>query len=410
MGVREAVVWCQGHDCVWRWVMRYDGLDEQMKYVRLFFRYFQALTSEVPALRGLSPEQVLDFQDHAVGRIERYLIEDFTNEYVDRMNVAFSTKTSYRGGFRSWFEVNHVPLLRDKSFSFHSEKPMVDRFLSMDDLKRVLLSSSLMYRAVFLCMFQAGMGSNELEYVNKTQSEHILRNLDQRVVELRLPGRKHRKNRYPYYTFIGSDALNAIKEYRRLTHRTSYVPLFVNQYGQPLKRPAIERYLLGRLAKLGVIEVWNPACPSCGEKVFRQRVHHVTRYFCRNCSKDYLFKDFDCSLNETHSVRYRACPHEFRDCFKTEWRRSGAEVLNAEFHMGHDIDRLRYDKLMEKDHTQALNEYRKALPFLNVLSEEPRKIDRLTVLQEMADRDREIASLKDSIREIYERLDVGVEK
>ena len=71
--------------------------------------------------------------------------------------------------------------------------------------------------------------------------------------------------------------------------------------------------------------------------------------------------------------------HEIRDLFRTEFHRaqtySGADADCAEFFLEHIIDPLKYDKIM-RDKKYAMEQYRKALPWLNILSEDPRKIDR----------------------------------
>jgi len=61
-------------------------------------------------------------------------------------------------------------------------------------------------------------------------------------------------------------------------------------------------------------------------------------------------------------------------------RQSGFDLDVAKFCMGHgsQIDPNKYDKIMH-DVPATLIEYRKALPFLNVLSEDPRKIARSEV-------------------------------
>ncbi|MGD0804039.1 MAG: hypothetical protein ABSA11_08215 [Candidatus Bathyarchaeia archaeon] len=73
-------------------------------------------------------------------------------------------------------------------------------------------------------------------------------------------------------------------------------------------------------------------------------------------------------------MRYGKNPHELRDTFRTRWHKSGADSLAAEFFMGHVVDPLGYNKAMEDiDYTRR--EYRKAERWLNVLSEDPSKVD-----------------------------------
>ena len=88
--------------------------------------------------------------------------------------------------------------------------------------------------------------------------------------------------------------------------------------------------------------------------------------------------------------------------------------------MGHEIDPLQYGKIM-RDRKYALEQYRKALPWLNILSEDPCKVDRVDVAAQLeASRaetratseklirlERELAEIRAAIRQ---RTDLRTEK
>jgi hypothetical protein len=82
--------------------------------------------------------------------------------------------------------------------------------------------------------------------------------------------------------------------------------------------------------------------------------------------------------------------HELRDIFRTRWHISGADPLCAEFHMGHTVDPLGYNKAMQnKDYTAE--EYQVAEPILNIMSNpespnEYRYKRRVTVLEKKLER------------------------
>jgi len=79
--------------------------------------------------------------------------------------------------------------------------------------------------------------------------------------------------------------------------------------------------------------------------------------------------------NTDKGRRYGKNIHELRDLFRTRWRRSGVETDYAEFFMGHTeaFDRDNYDKI-SRDESHTRQQYMKAEPWLNILSDEPDKI------------------------------------
>jgi hypothetical protein len=110
--------------------------------------------------------------------------------------------------------------------------------------------------------------------------------------------------------------------------------LFINGYGNPINYSSMETYHNRHLKKLGLFESPEPG--------------------------------------STRSRSGRNI-HEIRDFFKTRFHLSHADLLVADFCMGHDIDPLGYDKAM-RDESYVRNEYRKAEPWLNFRSQDPQLI------------------------------------
>ena len=93
-------------------------------------------------------------------------------------------------------------------------------------------------------------------------------------------------------------------------------------------------------------------------------------YVCVNCGSKTLPKDHKLD----RGVRYGISPHELRDLFRSEWELSSAKSVCAEFFMGHKIDPNMYNKIMKLHPDWAEEQYALAEPYLNILSEDPRKI------------------------------------
>lgn len=70
----------------------------------------------------------------------------------------------------------------------------------------------------------------------------------------------------------------------------------------------------------------------------------------------------------------------------------------------HDVDPLKYDKIM-RDMAGTKAEYRKAMPFLNIFSEDPTKIERAEVDDRFDALQREVVDLSKSLDAALRRED-----
>jgi len=194
-------------------------------------------------------------------------------------------------------------------------------------------------------MLQGGMGLNELVW----WSDHGLDGLrgqlrrDVHPVRVDLPGRKRGRNRRPFYTFIGRDAVDALRVWMSMRPRGAG-SIFTNQFGERVSKRSLHAYWTRHLHRLGII----------------------TR-----------------PENASARTRYGKNPHELRDLFRTRWQKSRADPDAAEFFMGHVIDPNGYNKAF-RDQAYAEEQYLLAEPWLNIVTEDPEKVPR----RDLAARDR----------------------
>jgi integrase len=260
---------------------------------------------------------------------------------------------------------NRAELPRDPSFTIRSETPRVRGRLTVPQIRDVILSANPCHQAVFLAMFQGGMGLGELIYWN-THGWPALREAlrdDPQVIKIDLPGRKRRKNDRLFYTFLGPDAIAAIRAW--LPHRPEEVTaIFTSNRGTPLTKSGLHAYWIRHLRKLGLT-----GAPKTGD-----RGHRTGRN-----------------------------PHELRDNFRSQWSKSPASHVVAEFLLGHQIDKLGYDKSW-RDTAYYEQEYKKALPWLEIMSSGVPygRVERSEV-ERLQD---EVQGLKDQLSERRESDDV----
>jgi len=278
---------------------------------------------------------LVKFQKEATGD-DRYILLDLLQAYVGEKKGRTHYKKRIYSAVRSFFMHNRAELPRDKGFKVKGEKPKVVGNLNIAEIRRVAEISNPTYRALFLCMFQAGMGWDEALYWNETGLESTREQLRAGTHPLRidLPGRKQVKYIKPYYTFIGRDGIEALNYYLKIRPDIDEIHIFFTARGTPLNYEATHTYWLRKLRRCGFI------VPRKGGG----------------------------------SIRYGKNLHEIRDVFKTRFHKSRADLSAADFFMGHDVDPLEYDKVF-RDKEYGRQQYEDAEPWLNILSETPEKVD-----------------------------------
>ena len=279
-------------------------------------------------LAELTPDELVAFQEEVVNNA-RFRILDLIQRYVSSLSGRVSTKTRAYSALRSFFMHNRVELPKDTSFRIRSDTPPVEGTLTIEELKNVVLGAKPVYQAVLLSMFQGGMGVAEFEYWNLNGWPALREALrrDAVVVKCEMPGRKTALNIRPFHTYIGGDAIRAIRDWLR--HRPEGAEaIFTNQYRDPITTNAVKLYWKRHLIKLGLI------VPK-GDGNFGNR--------------------------------YGKNLHEIRDLFRSQWEKSPAKASVAEFMMGHRVDPLLYNKA-HRDKAWTRREYRKALPMLEIMS------------------------------------------
>jgi hypothetical protein len=184
------------------------------------------------------------------------------------------------------------------------------------------------------------------------------------------------KNIKPFYTFIGPDAIKSLKAWLNLRKRKveqGKIPkdckvIFSTQFGTPIAKPNIRRYWLNRLVKTGVIP------PRTGENRGKKTGKGL---------------------------------HEMRDVWRSLWSKSPASHVVGEYLMGHQIDKLGYDKSF-RDVEFYREEYSKALPYLQLVSSgaafgrvEKNEVDKLRAEVKQLETEKE-----DRIKTLEARLDM----
>lgn len=278
----------------------------------------------------MDPDELVEWQR---ANPQGYELLDLVQGYIRQKEGRVGYKKRIYTCIRSFFRHNRAGLPDDPDFRIDSEKPMIVGTLSIDEFRRILASCNPTYRAIFLSMFQGGMSVGELLYWSENGLGAVRKQIDGRIHPLRidLPGRKRARNKRPYYTFIGRDAVDALKTYLRGRSDPGCDDIFLTQFRQPVSYRSLYGYWMLKLRRLGLIE----------------------------------------QKGSSQGNRYGKNLHEIRDLFRSRWRPSGADTEVAEFFMGHNIDKLGYDKSPWVYPQWFEDQYLMAEPWLNIVSEDP---------------------------------------
>lgn len=280
----------------------------------------------------MSPDELIEYQK-SCSNSDCFEILDLIQRWILGMSgLAYRTKDTYYMTLLSFFLHNRAELPKDKSFKIRGDKPKTPSLLRPEHIRHAVLHANPMYRAMITCMLEGSMGIAEvIEWNNngwKSLREQLIRGED--IIRVELPGRKSERNIRPFFTLIGGDALKFLKEYLGTEIPEERAAIFTNQYGRAVNEIALKRFWLRHLIRLRIVEK---------------------------------------EVGGDRGTRYGYGLHELRENFRTLWSQSRANPDIGEFLMGHKLDDYGYNQVF-RDYDYVVAEYRKALPYLNVLSGE----------------------------------------
>jgi len=393
----EREAWALKNPCVQNWLGRV-GKGTATDYLATLHRYYGWLQDHGGPYSGKGLDELLEMQDKAVGR-ERYGQLERAQAFISSVRSTARWKALMYSSIRSFYLHNRVELPKDISFKIRGDYVTTETDLDLRGFLRVLGAANRVYRAVFLAMYGGGMGVGEaVAFSHRWEEVRGQVESGSKVIRVSLPGRKGNWNVKPFYTLLGRDAADALREYvsRERGPIGEGEAIFLNDQFKPVTEQNIGRAFRSYAMKVGVIRPRALECPDCGGNLKKFDPGHGRRRSlrCLKCGKVRPHtKEFFLPCN----TRYQTHPHEIRSLFRSEWHKSGADPMVAEFFMGHveRIDTNHYNRFY-KDSDYVMEQYRIAAPYLNVLTEDPRTVPRA----EVRDLNERVGALTQSLEEV----------
>jgi len=351
-------------------------LDDQNRpnTARLFRTYFNEFWTWIQQ-EGLfeSPEAMLEDFERRNAK-EQYehveIIKRFIRGRREEGQSSNSRKTALTA-LRNLYTFNHTPLPKISRSDLRKmfepsekekEKALEKRPVRLDELKSALMEAEEPYRTIFQTCYQSGTGLAEFQLFNKRGWAQIKEQLNKPgPMKITLFREKVSENGVKtYYTFLGEEGKEAIRRWLRIRElrygpMRDGEPIFLtkHKYTKEVTPPAIgtiQTNMIRCMRKAGLV-------PKGAKGPFNLHCH------------------------------------ELRDIFKSMCTLSGVNEVASEFFLGHDIDKLGYDKSPDYDVEFFKNEYLKVEPRLNLWAAKPSEIvkeatfeKKLAELKELGDR------------------------
>lgn len=323
-----SVVRVKSFKCVQRWLVNYPE-STQNHYAWVLMRFMGWLSGR-EGFANVTPDDLVAMQK---GADDKYVMVDVLADFVRNSSLrGRSSRTQAYSILRGFFASNRVSLPEDRSIRILGEPPSMSR-MTVDDLRSIVLSAKLRDRSWLLVKTMGFMGWHELEYMNLHCGQEVVKQMKKDLIRIDfLQGRKG--SEVPYYTLVGGSGRECLKR-------------FIDEVRGPIRQGEA---------------IW---CTKLGDGMTARSFAAVFKWLT-----------WRVGLVPPHLIgkekRHGYGGHETRDIARSLWHRSKADRDCVEFMMGHAVDKNKYDKIYTLDPAWVEDEYRLALPHIDILNQQER--------------------------------------
>src|SRR5208282_2662794 len=163
---------------------------------------------------GMGPDELIAWGKSSN---DPYVVLDSMQKYVIQglKGRRYKTQVNAYAAMRSFFTHNRVVLPQDRSFQIRGDAPPVERKLTIDNLRELIGLAAQPYRSMILVKWMGLLDTEGLIYFSNHCAEKVVQAIKEGkgFVQIGIPGRKRSRNVRSFYTFIGHDALESLREY-----------------------------------------------------------------------------------------------------------------------------------------------------------------------------------------------------
>ena len=264
---------------------------------------------------------------------------DALNKFVSAIRRRYATKQLANAAIRSFFMHNRAALPRDPSLIIRASEPPVERQLTIPQIRELVGLAVQPWRSMILMKWGALADNQGLIDISTRHAETLVNALESKVdiCKLTMPGRKRQRNLRVFYTFTHPEALACLREYfdreRGWPKRGEPVWVYESKLhkGKPVKTRGFEEAWLRLLKHAKLIPTERSHDPG---NRYGFGVHNTR----------------DLAISELCTV-------------------PGFNVMCADFWAGHEIDPLKYKEFYKTKPHYVEEQYRLAVPYLNILTQ-----------------------------------------
>ncbi len=277
--------------------------------------------------KQLSWQEVLEKEPKEM----RNLVEQYLTEIAPKLTTR-SLKTYY-AVVRSFFTYNDIVLPKVR-FNLLGGKQLNIARLTPDIMRELILAGKLRDRSFLIFKFQSLQDNERMLWINKNAWPQLKSQLDEggwrdrngglweNVLRIDIP-LERKGNPRPYSCFVGKDSVDSLRKHLNVQRDFNLIWKGLNAKSS----------MMGMMVRL------------C------RRIGVVSR-----------------EIPKTKGIRYGFNLHEMRDVSKSLWHESGADLNVWKFCAGQTVDPLGYDKIYTLSPDFAVKEFKKAEPYLNIIS------------------------------------------
>lgn len=388
----KQINWVAANPPVKKWLQELERRSQATARTRKYhaYHYFQWLKENKEIE---SAKQLLQHYKYLKKDGREYEHNDWAKEYL--LNEANREKSySWREGglstIRDFYRYNRCPL-PDERIDLRVREIDAQRVreaaalkpMTLNDFRKLIGPAKIRERSELLAMLQSGMGVGELIHQfnvctcrPETVKKHghicvpanVLRQLREgkhpiKIEPLIAFKRNSNDKRVTYFTFIGKDAIDALKQY--LVFRKELVTNSLRKLHHLESKEKRGHYLhQWEKKRLNLLrERLKEVTPElrAGEPIYISNLLNPIGEHSIQTPVRILKK-------QTGLLDRQFTPHTCRDLFKTECDHSGVKDNISEFWIRHALDKYGYNQLDKLYPEDFAKEYAKVEPALNVIS------------------------------------------
>jgi hypothetical protein len=192
-------------------------------------------------------------------RPEKWEVLDVLRGFIRQFeSKRYGTCESGYTALKSFLLHNRFDLPRDPAFQIHAETPPVERQITLENLRELILTAVQPWRSMLLIKRHALMDTEALIYTSNHYSELLVDAIKEGkdLVKINIPGRKKRRNKMSFYTFAGAEPLGSLREYfeRERGYPRPGEPVWLNRRDRaPMRKNAFEIFWLRHLRRARLI-------------------------------------------------------------------------------------------------------------------------------------------------------------